>query len=731
LKVFLDAVAIIGECGGKLQEKIVPLSKNMDSLLNAILARLESICNYEIANLLLVDLSFMEYGLHENDMHKLFRSENKHVVDVTWSILYCNIKPFIISFGYIKLHPVFKNFILKKNLNNEKELRIQLAKKLEKLLGEEMCYSLDIVNQYAKTNDVINLQRVLSSYRVLSFLYKNERDLLFESLKYVRHRNLIKQLVSALYDEINRIETRKQIEMYEIVSKVFSETIPLYKIALDAVNKAIILQEETRGLDIFEQEHLLYYYLKAINIYTKLCRFQEANSLLQKYWSIVYRNIDKVQDFRFLGLKAEGDINYKCPTISQRIKAIPYYLEATSIIEKKKYPMEYVELLYHLVDLGQYENSDSLRQYIEEMNLFVESCFTQRTHSYNKAVYWAIYADWILIRKQGVSSGNLSCCLDNFLKRLLGQITVIEEMYGDGCKDLCYYYLLTATVYRNISNMYSSQNNYDEMVKNTNLSFTYFEHYYRTTISCYDKFTEEYAEALHSIAFAYQNLLESRPIEKDSIIQKCLLWYSQEEEILMELFPQGHWTLAKLYHNVADIYNEQADFETAKKYIDKALSIKRLHLNPSDISIYNSNIRKLYIYKTEMLQQDIQDEEKILEFRNQILEIHTITEEQIDLSDNEREKRILEIDKSQTWLDNWKKNVEVCRLAYAKELLEVTKKMIKDFGVRLKSNESEKQKFQSALSTQWMIFREYIAKYHLERAFDNSVDIQVMYYTHI
>ena len=731
LKVFLDEVAISGSFGIELQEEMISLSRDRNSLLNTILNRLKSLCDFEIARGMLVSLSLMKYGLHENDLLELFPLENKHIIGITWSVIYCNIKPFFISSGYIKLHPEFKDYILKEYVDNEKILRINMARKMEKLLEKEIAYSFEIAYQYAQVDDVVNLKRVLSLKSVFIFFYENEKDLLFEYLILLKRNNQIKRLVLELYNGAINMTIHEQLKLYDIISIVFSKTIPAYEIAIDAVNKFIMLQEKMKELDVLGLESLLYAYLRGIDLHSKVCRFQESNALLQEYWSIDRQKLstEKIREFKALGLMAQGDIYDKQPTIKQRIKAIPYYSEALSNIDKIKFPLKYVELLHHQVDLEQYLKPDSLHLHIKKMGSLVSSSFIKWTHAYFKAIYWTLDSEWISMRVQGTSSDLLQY-LDLYLKRLFEQIEAIKRIYGNSCRDLCCYYLHTATVYENIANVYSSKNNYKKKVDNLNMSLSYFEKYYVITTSCYDEFTEEYANAIHSIAFAYQNLLESRPLEKESITEKCLSWYSHEERVLRELFPDGHWTLAKLYHNVADVYTERGEFDTAKEYIEKAIETKRLHIKESDKSLYKSYIRRLHIYKAELLEYDIFDKEKILEFEKYILDLLTMTNEMIDLSDEEKEKRRRDIEKYQMWLDNWENKVDVCRLKYAKDIIEVAKKMITDYRIRLKYDKANIEKLKKPLNAQWVKYCSYVKRHHLESALESDEDKLVKNYIH-
>ena len=209
LKVFLDEVAISGSCGFELQEEMISLSRDRNSLFDTILSRLQSLCNFEIARRMLVSLSLMKYGLHENDLLELFPLENQHINGITWSIIYCNIRPFFISSGYVKLYPEFKDYIFEKYVNNENVLRINLAREMEKLLEKEIVYSLEIAYQYAKVDDVVNLRHVLSIKGVITYLFENEKDLLFEYLILLKRNNQTKQLVLELYNAAINMSTKK------------------------------------------------------------------------------------------------------------------------------------------------------------------------------------------------------------------------------------------------------------------------------------------------------------------------------------------------------------------------------------------------------------------------------------------------------------------------------------------------------------------------------------------
>ena len=102
----------------------------------------------------------------------------------------------------------------------------------------------------------------------------------------------------------------------------------------------------------------------------------------------------------------------------------------------------------------------------------------------------------------------------------------------------------------------------------------------------------------------------------------------------------------------------------------------------------------------------------------------------IDLSDEEKAKRRRDIEKYQIWLDNWENKIDVCRLKHAKDIIEVAKKMIADYHIRLKSDKANIERLKMPLNAQWVKYCSYVERHHLETAFESDEDKLVKNYIH-
>ena len=86
----------------------------------------------------------------------------------------------------------------------------------------------------------------------------------------------------------------------------------------------------------------------------------------------------------------------------------------------------------------------------------------------------------------------------------------------------------------------------------------------------------------------------------------------------------------------------------------------------------------------------------------------------------EKEERIREIFCYQTWLNNWKSNNINCYYEYAKGMFEISKKMVRDFQVRMKCNEEKLPELVTKLYSQWNSLNAYIKQHNLEKEFDEN-----------
>jgi hypothetical protein len=730
LKLFLDEIAMLDfgndTSGGDLVKMINEKSKNKSTLLELPFARIEDeifMEDWGKARIILSYLSLIDYGIYENDIIEVCSDQQNEITQVDWSKLYSHIKPFIVSEGYIKLSPEIRSLIIDQYFKYDKKTtlcnkRKSLAERLEQL-NTHNNYTIEIISQYLKAENYEELKRFLSSPLIINYTFRHQEDLLFESLKALKARNHVDDFADNLMVSVNCLDGTIQLHSYEVISDIFSNTLPVYDVALNAINKAIEILESINSRTDHENRELADDYLKRTRLLTTLYSFESAYKSIEDYFQLLSK--DKAMlgnDSMYVqGLIAKANIYTHNPSTKEKLKAIPICQEAINKNDKKD-EIGYISLLYNYAGLCGYycHNKDEVSRIKDLISSFITDSFVFGTISYFKALIELRDTEYTELQ---LLSNNIEDYL-NYCKELTEDFRKYIEIYSRITRDTAGFYMLIETVYYRIASMYYKINNYTEFVVNIDNAAYYCDLYKNAIDAIFPNYTKLYADALHEVAKVYQSFIETRPSEKEVIIHKCLICYSQEERILKELFPEGHWDLAKAYHNVADIYKEKNEFDTAKEFIEKAIQMKRKFIDINEKSLHNSYIRKLIIYKKEIVEKEIHDVEFLDEYQEQITELLAFTKDNLDLSEQEKDSRIQEIMNYQTWLDNWRNNSKDCYYDHSKDILEIAKKMIRDFQVRMNSNNEDVLRLSLLLYLQWEKLNSYIAKHHLQEEFDKN-----------
>ena len=730
LKLFVDEIAMLNfgddTSGGDLLKTIVENSKDKHTVLELPLTRIENEIfkeDWGKARKILSFLSLVDYGLYENDIIKICSDSQNIITQVDWSKLYSHIKPFLVSEGYIKLSFAMRDHIIDQYFKYDKKTTLRnnrksLTEQLEQL-NTNNSYTIEIISQYLKSENYIEIKRILSSALIITYIFRHQKDLLFESLKALKAINLVDDLADNLMVSVKSLDGTIQLHSYEAISDIFSDTLPVYDVALNAINKAIEILVSINSKTDNENRELADNYLKRTRLLTTLYRFEGAYKSIEDYFQLLFNDNKLSEDIsmKVQGFIAKSKIYTHNPSTSEKLKAIPIYQDAINHIDKND-NIGYMSLLNNYAHLCGYycHQKDEVSRIKELMSSFIAERFVFGTLSYFEALLNLRDTEYIELQfnSDGIED------YQNYCKNLTEDLQKYIDIYSKITRVTAGFYSLIEKAYYHIASMYSKENNYTEYVNNSDNAVYYNDLYKEAVDAIFPNYTKAYANALHEVARAYQSFIETRPIEKDVIIQKCLAWYSQEEHIIKKLLPEGHWDLAKVYHNVAYIYKEKNEFETAKDYIEKAIQMKRKFIGVNENSLHDSYIRKLIIYKTEIVEKEIHDIEFLDRFQKQITELLTFTKDDLVLSEQDKDCRIQEIMKYKTWLDNWRNNSKDCYYDHSKDIFEVAKKMIRDFQVRMKYNKEKLPQLFLPLYLQWEKMNSYIVKHHLHAEFDKN-----------
>ena len=726
LKLFVDEIAMLDfgedEDGNKLVKMIEEKSRDKRVLVSLPLARIEKEIFGEEKTKAVRMLSFLaiaDFGLYENDIADICSDSNNQLTQIDWSLLYCHIKPYIITEGYIKLSIDIKEIITSRYLWNKEtqnKYREELSKRLE-LLNDNNQYTIEILNQYLKSKNYVELKRFLSSSLIITYVFKNNKELLFESLKALKAHKLSNDLAGNLMTSVESLDENLQLDSYMTITDIFSKTLPIYDIALTAINRAISIQESNNGKTDEEKRGLANYYLKRTRLLSTLYRFEDAYKSIEEYFQLLSKDNKLSEDvsLRVQGLIVKAEIYKHNPSTLEKLKAIPIYQNAINQIDNND---DMIYMLYCLAKLsGYYLHDDNIvNKCKEEMCSYVSRNMLYGTSSYFKTKLYILDLESmeLYLNENDIDRQQ------NHLLRLTNNLNKYVELYGNKTRDIASYYKLIGDTYCHIAGMYYNENNYVEYVMNVDSAAHYYDLYKETIDAIFQNDTKAYANALYEVARSLQFFLETRPMERDMILNSCLSLYSHVEHILRELFPDGHYDLAYVYNNMALIFKEKAEFDTAKEYIENAIQMKRKFIDINEKSLYYSYISKLIIYKTEIVEKEIHDVELLAKFQERITELLAFTKDDLVLSEQDKDSRIQEIMKYQSWLDNWRNNSQECYYNHAKSLFEIAKKMIRDFQVRMKLYLEKIPHLSVPLYIQWERLNSYIVNHHLQAEFDKN-----------
>lgn len=689
LKLFLDEVALLDfgkEKNGKdLKKEIEVISNNQRETLELVLHRIETdIFKNEKSKAIRI-LSFLaisDYGIHENDIITICSDPHIEITQIDWVKLYCQIKPHIISYGYIKLNKDIRNIIIHRYLWNTdtlNEYRCKLASGLRELSFNNL-YMLETVNNYLQANDSHALMDTLSLPTVVTFIYYHNKEILFDCMRSLKSHNLINKLMTNIINSIESIKDYSiQINYFEIIAKILTE-FPVHDIALLAISRAIRLQELLENKNTKATEQLAGNYIKRIDLLIRLYKLKEAQEELDSYFNFLSekKQFIKGSSFYVNGIIAKAKTYYNNSSVIEKQKAYILFIEAIEKTDKND-KLKYISLLnqccflcIHLL------NKEEFSRLLGMMHKCIEQNFIFGTESYYEAILKIrnIERFEMHLLKMDVEA------YENRTDELIKELQTYIELYGRKTRISSVFHTVIGNYYDEIASIYKKRNEYTGYVRNLDKALYYRELDFQIVSSIFRKDDIVYANSLFEISKVYQSLIETRPLEKSIYIQKCLTWYKEAEYIYRELFPCGHWSIAKVYHNQSMIYKEIKNFVEAKECIDKAILMKSKLIDNNSISIHASYIRKLHIYKAEFLDKEIHDIERIKEYKRLINDYISLTRKCTKLSEQEKESRIQEIIEYKIWLNNWELDTKSCHIKHAKETIEVLKKMITDYKLR-------------------------------------------------
>ena len=740
LNYFLNEIAIQGLYGNELNKKVTQLTYSSNQLLDEIFTRIEQkTCGEKKARKMLLSIALTDYGLQDNDVTEICNDEMEIIKSEDWSILYWNIKPYFQSDGLVRFQGFFRDAVLNRyqNAENASKQRRRLAKVLESMYRERgRHYELEFMNLYLQAGDYEDLYRCISDWQILLYLYNNDKDKLFDYLKQLKNNWNIDNISNDINASISNLKDEKKIGVYEILSIIFCDVIPVYSVAIDTGEKAIRILESIDDSSLEWKKRLARNYLNEAKLYTTAFRLPEAESSYQKYEKYISSQDfgEESDDFSYEGLIVEAQIYNINPNYEIKKKAIPLYMEFLSDQRERVDVIQYVEIFHNLLLLlSDLDEKDLFMKYYLEMEHYIKSHFIYGTHLYFRSIEKLMSCKWERLRMLGATIQDLV----DYIDQTEEIIHDIVDLYGGECLDLCNFYLYLGTANLSLSKKISKKIPYridtsssdvtsikegiDSFYSKMVQSSVSFGHYNELVTLLYEKDSIKYAEALHSLAFGLQNCIEISPLDENILMDSCISIYLEVESVLTNLFPQGCWTLAKLYNNVSDLYKKKMDFVNAEKYISKAIQMKQKYLPSYFSSLFKSYTRQIDNHMYEIIEKDLPTKSPQIKYCEQLIsQLQDIIMNESQLSDVDKEKRMNVIVKYKQKMEELKQQTKKYKLNRAKSLFSEISMLKMDFQ-RRRLGKDYLPIYINLLLTKWEDFENFITKYQIEEEFKNEV----------
>lgn len=619
LKSFLEELCLCGspkELSTRISSLIYSGKKG---IVDAVLSRVEKACMKKIKEHggcfeeVLSLLAISNYGLLETEV-----KEFCNIAQSDWSLLYSNIKPYILTEGYIKLDSYFSERIYSNYMPTNKKQKFYKDFLLNKLINLEpnvqSCYLMEILHlasdlheMKGRTSDIdiksqkkyINIikEKLLSMENILD-VYKRDKTILRECLAIIKNNDDIQSFINRLKEEIQLMPINIQIDVYRSLSHLFYEILPIYDIAKACVDNFV---ELSTNVPIEYKEAIL---LK-IKILISCYEFDAARECLDNNSQILTSQER---------MRIEADLFYNKKDKTSILNAVLLYEQImedeseitnnVSDLSKNRYVELLIKYIYAcsgIIGIDTLYGNKAQKAFNEALSV-MENIYMPTTQSF-------FHNKINLLRIKMANSSSIEE-KENILIEAEEMISLITEVFGNSP--------LLFDAYLNIDSMcsklidgYSNINDYKKYVN-----------YIEKSIKCSERLhcvgqnitiprsLESYA-ALHTLGKTYSHYVKTRPSHKKRYTELTIKYYTESLLILHDLFPNGHYYEGKTYYNMAGVFRDSKNYVSAIDCIERCIEIKCKFLAIEDSTLFNAYRRQIDIYLSELVETEYEKKENI------------------------------------------------------------------------------------------------------------------------
>lgn len=730
LRLFLDLISSfdygVQKRGGDLISNIERVAVSKNTIIEHYVERIETEIfrgEEDKAAKILTLLAMPEFGLYENDIVNILSSYDLNISQIEWSKLYCHIKKFILSDGYITISQELKRLIISKYVPLKFLLEKERISLCESLLeyNSNNCYTPELAYQYLQLQNIDGIRTLLTVPQKLIYLYKSYKALLTECLLLLKSNQQVDLMINDLMKEMEGLVEIEHAHQWELISNILSKSLAKYKAAITAIDCAIGIRESTNK-DLNEDiEKLVKLYHEKASLLTSLYSFEEAHTALARCSTLLDSYVsDNKSELLIKNLVAKANICKRHPYHKENIKAVDLYRQAYMLSQehaKFKKTLEYLKL------------TCQISLYIDDHTLFHElqneigkmiNNHLKGTRQYFQALLYYRTSKKKEIDKFHRTTENYKLLVED----LLADLDDLININGQYIREYAAYNMTLGDVYYDYA--YSQENNYSKFVEYSDAAVKHYDIYAYCIKEIYDNDSYQYAHALFDTAKAYQSFIETRPMVKEQFVNKCISMYKESDNILSDIFPDGCCAQAVIRHNISRIYCDIKQHNIALQYIDKAICDKQRFLDSCDESLHLSFMRKFYILQDYIIHTEIYDENIINKYREQVREYYKATMARNDISDSEKSSRLEEVKKYDKWINKWTQDTKACYIEYANTQMEVMKKMFVEYLNRDTTNEVMKNIFASQYLIRWKELSQYITSHSLQAEIDTNEEYHLL-----
>lgn len=677
LSLFLDEISTLGGYSF-LNPESLSLIKSTESIVVSRIKRIEQIIPVEKVKTTLSLLSVSDNsGILEDDFYIICNFFTA-ITREEWSIIYCNIFHLLESCRYLVINDTIQSAIVGYYDCSLTDVRNRLADSLRKLHNSSD-YLLEILHQYYFSGNTRELSDVIATPEAFMSLYTDNRDILTKYLLKVKEEGLINTFYDELSLAVCSTKNKKIISgINETVALFFSNELPIYKLALNAITTAInecLPDNKTllKKLNLEKVEILISDY--QLDVAAKELSVLEKDGL--------------VPSIAFEILKAKERLFSSNPDIAVKSLASPVICELLFNYSKKLSISYYFDLVYNYLSLMNanvidYKNADMNDWVMGETYRITKMDPYKMCRIYSHD-YFSISMNKIeysYYHENDKSYPKVIGIYDDYLNQLYQLADKAKQIYGRNSKDyLGCLFKIAAMCDRKCDTLYK-YNQYDDYCEAVDMSLDYYREISDVTKMIYQRDSYEYARSLHGLAWRIQCQMETRPLNFLFDFKECCTLYTEIEKILNSIFSNGCELIARCYHNMAGLFLEIHDFYRAKLMIVKSLNMKGKLTGGSSRTLFNSVLRLNKIMIDEYIYADSIDMDSVKKCEQSIREY--MSSESV-IKSNNREERVNSLSEQLDILHTLQENPKNCYLKVAMDKLQVINKSTRQIRVESKN----------------------------------------------